>query len=101
MSFFPGPMFNIADSAEQKKTNFISIELVDGYPRLRMNLGDGEMPAVTITGKNTAGETRIRKLNDGKWHTIDIMKNRQVNTLDTILLCISKVDTCAPVTSEK
>ncbi len=76
-------MFNIADNNEQKRTNFISLELVDGYPQLRMNLGDGEMPAVTITGKNAAGDTRVRKLNDGKWHTIDIMKNRKVDILHT------------------
>ena len=76
-------MFNIADNNEQKRTNFISLELVDGYPQLRMNLGDGEMQAVTITGKNSAGDTRVRKLNDGKWHTIDIMKNRKVDILHT------------------
>ena len=71
-----GPLFD-TDVDVQDQVNFISLELIGGYPRLRINLGDGEA-MVTVNGRNAQGQERIGRLNDGKWHTIEVIKNRLV-----------------------
>ena len=71
-----GPLFD-TDVDVQDQVNFISLELIGGYPRLRINLGDGEA-MVTVNGRNAQGQERIGRMNDGKWHTIEVIKNRLV-----------------------
>ena len=74
--FLQVPLYD-TDPAVSDQTDFISLELREGYPRLRINLGD-EQATLDVTGKNAAGEDRIRPLNDGRWHTIEVMKTNRV-----------------------
>ncbi|KAL5017569.1 hypothetical protein ScPMuIL_007158 [Solemya velum] len=53
--------------------DFLLLELIGGYPSLRINLGDGELQ-LQITGQSEHGEKKMEKLNDGKWHRIDIVR---------------------------
>ncbi|KAL5017034.1 hypothetical protein ScPMuIL_006623 [Solemya velum] len=67
---YDGPT-NMATSGEP--SDFILLELVGGYPRLRIDLGSGEV-ALSLNGINKEGVVRMQKLNNGKWHRIDIIK---------------------------
>ena len=53
-------------------TDFISVELNGGMPRVRLDMGDGE---VTLT------VTTATQLHDGNWHTIEIYKQARVSIL--------------------
>jgi len=50
--------------------DFILLELVGGYPRLRIDQGTGEL-TLQVTGQS---------LNDELWHRIDIHRDRKVCT---------------------
>jgi len=71
LMFYTGP---ISDPPTQK--DFMSIELVSGYPRLRLSLGDGEVmipqspPAVSLS--------------DGNWHSVEVFRNGKVSYRLTI-----------------
>lgn len=52
-------------------SDFLSLELVDGYPRLLMDYGSGTLELRITT------ETR---LNDSAWHRLDVLWNTDVNT---------------------
>ncbi len=58
--------------SDLERTSFLSVELVGGHPRLRINLGDGE----------TMATVDARRLNDGKWHTLQIIKNGRVRSTE-------------------
>ncbi len=77
-----GPMF---DSSEEEGGSFVSLELRDGYPRMRINLGDGEA-TLSVSGRNADGQQRLPRLNDGKWHTVEIFKNALVSLENVLLL---------------
>ncbi len=81
---YNGPMGNVADGTQP---DFISVELRDGYPNVRISLGDGEIPGngLYVTGKNNAGEQKMQRLSDGNWHMIEIIKDGTVR----VLLCFS------------
>ena len=57
--------------------DFVILELRKGYPILRINHGTGE-GKLQIDGRDRAGNLRMRGLNDGKWHKIDIFRNGRV-----------------------
>lgn len=69
MVLFNGPM-SLADSATV--SDFIAVELSGGYPQLRINLGDGELVLPQGGGKN------LLKVNDGKWHTLEVFHDGKV-----------------------
>jgi hypothetical protein len=48
------------------------LELQGGYPRIRVNLGDGE---VTLRLDGAVGAST---LNDGNWHSIEYFYDKQV-----------------------
>lgn len=50
--------------------DFLEVKLVGGVTRLRINLGDG----TTILSAS-------QNLNDGRWHTIEIVRNHEESTL--------------------
>ncbi|XP_052798901.1 neural-cadherin-like [Mya arenaria] len=60
----------IADLEPIDPTDFILLELVDGFPKLRINHGTGEV-ALNLTGSSK------KRLNDNTWHTIDIHRNKK------------------------
>jgi len=66
MMFYTGP---ISDPSSLK--DFMSVELMNGYPLLRVDLGDG---AVTIPNKPTG-----LSLSDGNWHSVEVFRNGKVS----------------------
>ncbi|KAL8590527.1 hypothetical protein ACOMHN_010963 [Nucella lapillus] len=54
--------------------DFISLELLGGYPRLMINHGTGTQ-TLTLDGRDKAGTVIMRKLSDGVWHRIDIVRS--------------------------
>ena len=58
--------------------DFISLELLNGYPKLRMNLGQGEVE-LNINGRDRNGVRTLASLNDGKWHQIMVYKTGRVS----------------------
>lgn len=50
-------------------TDFISVELVDGFPRLLIDFGSGTLELIVVT--------EIR-LNDSSWHRLDVLWNTEV-----------------------
>lgn len=67
LMFYSGP---ITDPAPRR--DFMSVELVNGYPRLRVNLGDEE---VSIPRSPPA-----MSLSDGNWHSIEIFRMGKVSS---------------------
>ena len=68
---YNGPISELQPS---DPTDFIILELVDGYPRLRIDHGTGPI-TLNVNGGNA------KKLNDNTWHRIDIFRNRKVGCL--------------------
>lgn len=62
-------------------SDFIAVELSGGYPQVRINLGDGDLLLPQGGGKN------LLKINDGKWHTIEVFHERQVLFLHCSRMC--------------
>ena len=58
--------------------DFMSISLVNNRIEVRMELGEGEDAPIVITGLNM-GNLRQADFIDGKWHTIEIFKTREVD----------------------
>ena len=58
--------------AADEYPDFFVLELEDGWPRIHVNLGDGE---VTL---RLDGSTGTPTLNDGNWHTIEYFYDKQV-----------------------
>ena len=58
-------------------TDFLILEMRGGYPELRINHGSGEAK-LTINGKDGRGDRSLMKLNDGRWHRIDIFRDGKV-----------------------
>lgn len=74
---YDGP---VKDTSDQDVRDFISVELIGGYPRLRANLGDGEV-TISVDGRDAGGAQTLNKLNDGSWHTITVWKRSKVRSL--------------------
>lgn len=53
--------------------DFISLELVGGYPRLMINHGTGTQ-TLTLDGRDRSGAVIMQQLSDGTWHRIDIIR---------------------------
>src|SRR6218665_3371049 len=74
---FNGPM-SAADSSIF--TDYIAMQLSGGYPKLRINLGEGELLLPE------AGSNNLLKVNDGKWHTLEVFHDGQVVFSELICL---------------
>ena len=69
-------VFEISNFYENQAKQFVSkdfllLELVGGKPRLRVDLGDGEVK-VELQGPG------VKSLVDGKWHALDVRIEDQV-----------------------
>lgn len=62
---YNGPINELEPTDPQ---DFISLELVDGYPRLKIDHGTGPL-TLQVSGN---------QLNDNNWHTIDIYRKEKV-----------------------
>ena len=69
---YNGPMYD-----DEPLTDFMSIELVGGYPRVRVDLGAGEL-VLDVDGTNGAGQETLSPLNDGRWHLVEVFKDAMV-----------------------
>ncbi|XP_059176123.1 neural-cadherin-like [Physella acuta] len=81
---YSGPV----DNTPQSPSDYMQLELFEGYPVLTVNYGSQEL---TIRLNGTTGTPRLPKLNNGAWHRIDIDKfNKQVTmTVDHCMLVIN------------
>jgi hypothetical protein len=57
--------------------DFMSLELLNGYPRLMINHGTGT-ETLSLDGRDKTGAVIMRKLSDGVWHHIDIIRQGKV-----------------------
>jgi len=72
LMFYTGP---ISDPSPVK--DFMAIELANGYPRLRVDLGDGE---VMVPNSPPA-----LSLSDGNWHSVEVFRNGKVRVMQQVL----------------
>ncbi|XP_071091775.1 neural-cadherin-like isoform X1 [Haliotis cracherodii] len=72
---YNGPVDDFAPGSDDP-TDFISLELSGGYPRLRIDHGSGTLE-LYVDGRDAHGIAKMQKLSDGKWHRIDIVRNGQ------------------------
>ncbi|KAH9502649.1 hypothetical protein Btru_074016 [Bulinus truncatus] len=86
--FYNGPLNNI-DPLESPQ-DFILLELKGGYPTLLIDHGTG-MANLTLDGRDDHSNQLLHKLNDGRWHHIDINRNGKYVEL-VIDRCIDAVD---------
>ena len=73
---YNGPIGEI-DRLKQPE-DFISLELLGGYPRLMINHGTGTL-TLTLDGRDRTGAVIMRQLSDGTWHQIDIRRSGKVS----------------------
>ncbi|XP_029635711.1 putative neural-cadherin 2 [Octopus sinensis] len=71
--FYNGPVTNKPANSER---DFILLELINGYPQLKIDHGTGEL-ILSLNGKDKANKLIIQKVNDGKWHRVDIIRNKR------------------------
>lgn len=75
-------IFLLYDNIKQNKTegcavtDYISLELTKGNPRLLIDFGSGTLELLVKTRKG---------LNDGEWHRLDILWEKQVSYIRTPL----------------
>ncbi|XP_055891438.1 neural-cadherin-like [Biomphalaria glabrata] len=87
--FYNGPLDNI-DPLESPQ-DFILLELRGGFPTLLIDHGTG-MANLTLDGRDEHSNQLMQKLNDGRWHHIDINRNGKYVELvvDRCLAAIEK-----------
>lgn len=72
--------------------DFILLELVNGFPRLIINQGTGEL-VLSIDGRDSLSSHIVQPLNDAKWHHVDIIrKGREVRLIVDHCLAANKSD---------
>jgi len=72
--FYNGP---VAELGLDDPSDYVSLSLEDGYPVLQIDHGSG-VKKLTLDGRNRDGERYLQKMNDGRWHHIDIMRKGKV-----------------------
>lgn len=72
--FYNGP---VSELGRDDPRDFISLSLIDGYPELQLDHGSGNV-TLTLDGRDKNGERHFQRLNDGKWHHIDIIRKGKV-----------------------
>jgi len=73
MLFYTGPMSDPPSSDPSTLKDFMAVELVNGYPRLQLSLGDQK---VTIPPLQPSSS-----LSDGNWHSVEIYRMGKVSGL--------------------
>ena len=77
---YNGPIMEI--DRQKVPEDFISLELLSGYPRLMINHGTGSL-TLSLNGRDQTGAVIMRKLSDGVWHKIDIIREGKVGGIST------------------
>ena len=74
--FYNGP---VTELGRDDPTDYIALSLVDGYPLLQLDHGSGQV-TLTLDGRDRTGQRYLQKLNDGRWHHIDIIRKGKVSS---------------------
>ena len=82
---YQGPISKLSKGYAE---DFVILEMKNGYPLLRLNLGSGETK-LTVDGRDRHGFVRQNKLSDGHWHRVDIFTAGKVLTLHSSFLLSS------------
>ncbi|KAK3581134.1 hypothetical protein CHS0354_033929 [Potamilus streckersoni] len=95
--FYNGPV-------EELKMNdpedYISLELVDGYPRLLINHGSGELE-LKLDGRDRHNNVIMQRLNDGRWHHIDIIRKGKKVTMIVDRCSMTDVNSAADIYDDR
>jgi len=73
---YQGPLTELVEGDAE---DFVILEMKNGYPLLRVNLGSGETK-LTVDGRDRHGDVRQNKLSDGRWHRVDIFTAGKVRS---------------------
>ena len=72
--FYNGPWSRDATSTDDvTRFDSLSLELRDGYPLLRASLG-GDVMTLTLNGRDVSGKRSLKRLSDGRWHRVDVIR---------------------------
>ncbi|KAL3856809.1 hypothetical protein ACJMK2_011526 [Sinanodonta woodiana] len=71
--FYNGPFGIIGDT---DPVDYISLQLKNGYPYLEINQGTGTLPLV-LNGLDSQKKLQMSPFDDGKWHRIDIIRDKK------------------------
>jgi len=82
---YQGP---ITELSEGDAEDFVILEMKNGYPLLRVNLGSGETK-LTVDGRDRHGVVQQSKLSDGHWHRVDIFTAGKVQRLHCTVSLLS------------
>ena len=85
--FFYG---SLVEQRPDSNEDFMLLELRGGYPYMRINLGSGEVK-LSLDGEDKQGVKRMDKLNDGKWHRIDVIISTRVSAFD-FAICLRDLE---------
>jgi len=77
--FYNGP---VEDLTIDSPTDYIALSLVNGYPELQIDHGSGVM-TLTLDGRDQNGQRFLQKLDDGRWHHVDITRRGRVRLKKT------------------
>ena len=66
---YNGPMADVGTESEDNH-DFIAVQLDNGMVRVSLSLGDSHATQLDV---------RSSKLNDGKWHLVEIFRNATVS----------------------
>lgn len=72
--FYNGP---VDELGRDDPTDFIALSLRDGYPVLQLDHGSGTV-TLTLDGRDLNGDRHLQKLDDGRWHHVDIIRKGKV-----------------------
>jgi len=75
--FYNGP---VAELGLDDPRDFIALSLVDGYPVLHIDHGSG-LKELTVDGRDLKGDRYLQKLDDGRWHHVDIIRKGKVSDI--------------------
>ena len=80
--FYTGP---ITDSDSSVLKDFMAVELVSGYPQLRLNLGDGEL--------RIPASLPSVSLSDGNWHSVEVFRMGKVSCMRCLFFAVARLVT--------
>ena len=78
--FYNGP---VEELGRDDPIDFIALSLIEGYPMLQLDHGTGRV-TLTLDGRDGNGDRFLQKLNDGRWHHIDIIRKGKVSVAEQI-----------------
>ena len=75
---YAGPTTSYVRTALNTPSDFIAIQLHGGKVRVKLSLGDRGISSLIVKSK---------KLNDGKWHMLEVFRNATVSNYVSLVVC--------------